>query len=420
MNDRLNFEAESFEAQPEFDGEFQEFDTEQAESGWAGEFGRVPRFPSRSVQPVPRFSRAAGRSPRRPSRPWPVPPRKPTLWPPRPRIIHPWPPWAVVQEPYGVVSEPDSVEPAPTVSLDPKHTRWVQDCLNKILGLQLQLTGVVGPETRSAIRSFQKQQGLPANGIVGPDTQSALMDACNGREPQQRDSVSTPNSDGEELSMGFTGDLFEEEYSIPKAYTVTLIGHEPVRLESRAEANTLPRTPGIYFITDGLTLRYVGKAVKSIKSRFDDRFKTFRDFGIPEHIYFDWLKQNSVDVRSYTVTDTASKRPIRGDINLFGALEEYFRKMHNPERNKDAPRRVKFEKGSITVTYYGLGSSTLNRGEPICSKSEGPAILLANPQSTPGGWVWTSQAYFVPILSARPEAKRARAILVFTRARSSA
>jgi len=35
----------------------------------------------------------------------------------------------------------------------------------------------MGPETRSAVRSFQKQRGLPASGIAGPDTEKALLDA---------------------------------------------------------------------------------------------------------------------------------------------------------------------------------------------------------------------------------------------------
>jgi hypothetical protein len=39
MNDRLNFEAESFAVQPEFEGEFQEFAAEQSDAEWAGESG---------------------------------------------------------------------------------------------------------------------------------------------------------------------------------------------------------------------------------------------------------------------------------------------------------------------------------------------------------------------------------------------
>ncbi|MEW5755936.1 MAG: peptidoglycan-binding domain-containing protein [Pseudomonadota bacterium] len=61
--------------------------------------------------------------------------------------------------------------------------RWVQDCLNHAMGLQLPVTGAMGPDTRSGLRSFQRQQGLRASGIVGPDTEEALRAACDGQRP---------------------------------------------------------------------------------------------------------------------------------------------------------------------------------------------------------------------------------------------
>src|SRR5262249_27309991 len=110
--------------------------------------------------------------------PWPrVTKRRPI---PKPR---PFPrgsrrPWAGVHEPYGLVSEPFPGEPEPSGS---EHIRWVQDCLNQALGLRLSVTGVMGPETRRAVQSFQRQQGLRESGIVGPDTEGALKAACGGR-----------------------------------------------------------------------------------------------------------------------------------------------------------------------------------------------------------------------------------------------
>ena len=56
----------------------------------------------------------------------------------------------------------------------------MQDCLNQALGMQVPVTGVMGPDTRSAVRTFQKQQGLRASGILGPDTEDALRSACGG------------------------------------------------------------------------------------------------------------------------------------------------------------------------------------------------------------------------------------------------
>lgn len=57
------------------------------------------------------------------------------------------------------------------------YLRWVQSSLNQIMGLQLTVDGVVGPQTRSALRSFQQRQGLTADGIVGPQTEQALVAA---------------------------------------------------------------------------------------------------------------------------------------------------------------------------------------------------------------------------------------------------
>jgi peptidoglycan hydrolase-like protein with peptidoglycan-binding domain len=66
-----------------------------------------------------------------------------------------------------------------------ERIRWVQDCLNQVLGLQLPITRVMGPETRSAVRSFQRQQGLRVNGIVGPDTEDDLKGVCRGANHPQ-------------------------------------------------------------------------------------------------------------------------------------------------------------------------------------------------------------------------------------------
>lgn len=83
---------------------------------------------------------------------------------------------SAVYEPYPIASEPYSSEPEPSGS---ERTRWVQDCLNQAAGTQLPVTGIMGRETRSAVRNFQRQQGLRASGIVGPDTEDALKAACS-------------------------------------------------------------------------------------------------------------------------------------------------------------------------------------------------------------------------------------------------
>jgi hypothetical protein len=57
------------------------------------------------------------------------------------------------------------------------HVRWQQRSLNRVLGLRLRETGFLDAPSRSALRMFQRQQGLRANGRVGPATRSALSTA---------------------------------------------------------------------------------------------------------------------------------------------------------------------------------------------------------------------------------------------------
>lgn len=65
------------------------------------------------------------------------------------------------------------------------YVRWVQQSLNQILGLRLAVDGISGTQTRSAIRSFQQQNGLEVDGIVGPITEAAIKAALTGQAPAQ-------------------------------------------------------------------------------------------------------------------------------------------------------------------------------------------------------------------------------------------
>ena len=106
---------------------------------------------------------------RRPLRPRPLP--RPRPWP------RPWP--RAYPNPWSPVPTSGAAEPVEEPSAPPEreHVRWVQSSLNLVMGLRLPVDGVMGPETRSAIRSFQERTGLPADGIVGPDTERALINA---------------------------------------------------------------------------------------------------------------------------------------------------------------------------------------------------------------------------------------------------
>jgi peptidoglycan hydrolase-like protein with peptidoglycan-binding domain len=62
-----------------------------------------------------------------------------------------------------------------------EYAVWVQRSLNRIQELRLAEDGIIGAQTRSAIRSFQQRYGLTVDGIVGPQTEGALIQA--GADP---------------------------------------------------------------------------------------------------------------------------------------------------------------------------------------------------------------------------------------------
>lgn len=143
-----------------FDGEAEDFYTELIDFESQEEVRRGRGLPSRS-------GRFRSSRPRRPSRRLPRPPRHP-----RPR-----------RRRYGrAVVEPGLVE-GPAEGQE--YTRWVQDSLNRILDLRLPVDGVMGPETRSAVRRFQARERLPVTGIVGPDTERALSAALQKARPAE-------------------------------------------------------------------------------------------------------------------------------------------------------------------------------------------------------------------------------------------
>jgi len=63
------------------------------------------------------------------------------------------------------------------------YIRWVQQSLNRILGLQLAVDGDAREKTKKAISDFQRQRGLLVDGLVGTKTEAALVAAGAGQPP---------------------------------------------------------------------------------------------------------------------------------------------------------------------------------------------------------------------------------------------
>jgi hypothetical protein len=165
-------DSEILENDFELDLESDELDMSPQDLEAEEEIGQRSRVPLRPLRTRP--------LPLRPLRPRPQPAAR------RPPAYRPKPPRAIRRHPRSVsVDEPVTcICPEKTC---PEHgteyIRWVQSALNGVLGLRLPVNGVMGPETRSAVRSFQEREGLPVTGIVGPDIESALIAARSGKSP---------------------------------------------------------------------------------------------------------------------------------------------------------------------------------------------------------------------------------------------
>lgn len=173
MKNPFTFEPEPLQGQANCGCQSRELEMDMEEFESEEEFRGGRRFPVRADGLRSRPLSRPLRLPKRPLRPPLTSPHRPWSRPPHP----PYRGWPVVRHP-GIYREPYGFEPEPAAGSE--YVRWVQSCLNRILGLQLPVTGIMGTETRSALRSFQRQQGLRPSGIVGPDTEETLKAACGG------------------------------------------------------------------------------------------------------------------------------------------------------------------------------------------------------------------------------------------------
>lgn len=74
----------------------------------------------------------------------------------------------------------------------PAFVRRVQDALNRALGLRLKVDGKEGPQTRSAIRSFQMRRGLKVTGVVDAKTEQTLFSTPGGKKKTSPAKVGEP------------------------------------------------------------------------------------------------------------------------------------------------------------------------------------------------------------------------------------
>jgi hypothetical protein len=265
------------------------------------------------------------------------------------------------------VPYPDA-EPWPADGGATEEARWVQDCLNRVLNLQLPMSGRFDAATRSAIRSFQQRHGLAVTGIASPATRRRLDAVCEGGEQE----VAALIESGREEEA-------EEEIKFEKEFTVNLYPAKSfVSLSTMESFNQLPTEMGIYFIHSGQKVLYVGRA-QNIRERFNERLRVFKEFNITPEEYLPLTARVKVSWYRVTVSSPLSyggvfsrpqggrwKKP--GNLNkrnelVLRALEPFFIRRHK-------------KKGAAEANSPG----TYN--EQVCTAANGKVTLRMH---LPGG-----------------------------------
>lgn len=126
----------------------------------------------------------------RPPWPRPLPGFRPG-WPVRPTALRP-----SVVLPWGSSARPVVCDCSTPSWPGSETVRWVQNTLNSVRGFNLPVTGTMTPMARSALRSFQVDEGLTPDGIAGPVTVRALEKYAAKPAPQLDPSPAAPTSDG--------------------------------------------------------------------------------------------------------------------------------------------------------------------------------------------------------------------------------
>ncbi|MCB0174084.1 MAG: peptidoglycan-binding protein [Anaerolineae bacterium] len=252
MSNQSYFEVEPFTAYDEFEGgefapelvdELMDSETRYRRSGFrrkAGrQFSRSPRGPARATQLYQR----SGKKPARPSRRR----RRPHSRPIRPGVIF---------------REPPQVSPPAPGS---EYIRWVQSSLNQVMNLHLPVDGIVGVQTRSAIRDFQRREGLTVDGIAGPDTKDALT-AARRRLSGQPSSDTTNGATTQESDQQAEGQFSD----LRPSYLAGIEGEVNRRSNSyiRWVQQSLNKILGLRLVVDGIVGPKTRSAIRSFQQKY--------------------------------------------------------------------------------------------------------------------------------------------------------
>lgn len=256
------------------------------------------------------------------------------------------------------------------------YIRWVQRSLNEILGTRLAIDGFMGLQTTSAIRSFQKRQGLKADGIVGSKTEQALITA--GADHSQVRPVS-PNKTTEPLTSKISvsdSQLCPEPAktardrclnpgtkvcpAIRNLLCVKGVNGIPFEYPKKGSVKKDPAT-GILVVDNINRIRnHLQRFIPSVSDALTGFVRNMSTFGIPIEAI---ITAGSIYCRCVSRTNTLSNHSFGDAIDIVGV------------RWKQAGTPISRLRETIVHNYRDVGERVLLRRINACLRLSFPTVI---------------------------------------------
>jgi hypothetical protein len=274
----------------------------------------------------------------------------------------------------------------------------MQSCLQQVVGAWVPQTGIMGPGTRRAVRIFQMKSGMPVTGLLDEGTVSAIQSACSspvGPEgPPAQDAPPEPPPAapaGPEAAAAAPGDesggemeselgqdtATEQEFQIDAPCELHFLSNGRALLSDPMVIQRLPTLPGLYVIYSQGKPWYVGSAEKSLRERFQRRFKVLRDFNLTGSVLAGrevaWVSVDKENTKNCAV----GQRP-EGSTEDFRALKQRpYAVLKVVEQNlirwartlnlgNERPEPVRFKgNGSLEIKRPGAATVRFDGSHPI-------------------------------------------------------
>jgi hypothetical protein len=239
------------------------------------------------------------------------------------------------------------------------------------MGLQLPITGLLGPETRSAVRSFQRREGLRSTGIAGPDTEEALKAAC------RRGSTSAPREhEGSwELLAGEGDSILSEEVRILEDTTVRITKETslPLYLENSWKRLDSYRSYA-YVILDTKRRKAVYVGESGSGTRFSGRLRVLKELGlsIPD---IPALLHRRVEVYTTTSTKPITSRSRTTAQNLQKIAQTVLYLQQRPSAtDANMLEDICGSGGKLDIFLEGKPAFTIQNNQYLTAKGHAPGI----------------------------------------------